>query len=52
MALEMLNRMGLRWTWFHSCTFCVGFCDVSGLFNVANMRQMVSYHFSFVEWGF
>ena len=42
MVLEMLNRMGLRWTWF--LAKFVFFCDVSSLFNVANMRQVVSKH--------
>ena len=43
-VLEMLNRMGLRWTWFRA-KFVHFFCDVSSLFNVANMRQVVSKHF-------
>ena len=43
MVLEMLNRMGLRWTWFFAKF--VFFCDVSSLFNVANMRQAALNHF-------
>ena len=44
MVLEMLNRIGLRWTWFLA-KFVHIFCEVSSLFNVANMRQVVSKHF-------
>ena len=41
MALEILNRMGLRWTWFLE-NFVHLFCEVSSLFNLANKRQVVS----------
>ena len=44
MALEILNRMGLRWTLFLE-NFVHLFCEVSSLFNVANMRQVVSNQF-------
>ena len=43
MVLEMLNRMALRWTWF-LVKFVHIFREVSSLFNVANMRQVVSKH--------